>query len=866
MIYFNELKCNYENNPISVGQKAVLNWNYTNTYTRNVNQVGYQVIVSKNSEFTDLVFDSKCVKSADMSIDITEVINLDELTWYYWKVLSTFDNDTCAESKTALFRTGIFSLNSWNDKNCHWIAPRAKKENLPASLDFSKQIKIKKNLDVSYAFAYIFTSGFCTVTVNEKLVDDRLLAPANSNYDIRSYYETYDISDLLDNKNNTLTIRSGSGYNGDYSQYGYRYFGKIGIIALIEVIYSDGSKEYIPSNSSWECYDTPVVECSIYHGETYDATKSSFVKYPLINADNKAPYSPNGTLTPRSIPQIKIFNTDKPISMWDSAIPARQPDPDSNFPGSNPIPGFIYDFGEVSTGIVRIVLKANKGDTVSLFHTEMILEDGSPDRYTNRSAKATDKYICCGDGNEEFCPSFTYHCFRYVHISGINPSNVISIEKCSISSDFEITGYFDCSDAMINRFHKIMLVGIKNNMMSIPTDCAVRDERTPCAMDSQAIEKSVMFNYSSANYYTKWLDDVVDRYNLGDGSGNPDWNGDIVSLMWRIRSFYGDLTPTKKHFNEGVRLFLTDCDRTKNALWEKGYGDWCNPNQNNWQSFFGSVTAVNTALLYAMGVKLQILGAEINADVETLEKIKNNTAKIKDAFNKLCVKESGKILGGRHAEYAMPLYENIINEENYDKVLKKLINSLKKDKKNDIGIYGAMSLFEVLDKANEVELATSLLHNPEYPGYGFLLAKGATSLWEQWRYKGRMDSHSHGMFAGPDATFYQMYAGIRSTSPAFKTIKIEPKLPIGMTYAKASINTPVGKISAYTEYYSNGYQLSIEIPIGCKAHVVLPKEPLLNTEYVLFDGERKIDYSHEFDIGSGIYNFRLMPANLQIDH
>lgn len=865
MIKFGKLTCNHMYNPVSADSDILLNWNYDETCTRNLKQVSYCVSVAESGNPDKAVFTTGVKKGEDMSVRLPKS-SIKELTEYYWKVTSTMSDGETPESPVYQFTTGIFDKKTWENYGCRWITARTRLDRQPEALEFRRTVKLPKSKIISSAFAYVFNAGIGVFTVNGERTDDRFLAPAWSNFACRCIYETYDISSLLVAGSNTISLTCGSGYDANYSKYASRFMGKKGMICLILLKFTDGTELAVPSDGRWECYDSKVTKCSMYGGESYDSTKTEFTKYPITADDTKAPYYPDGVISPREIPQIRCIKTLKPVSVNESVIPERVNDDGAVIHPA--IPGHIFDFGENSAGVCRIVLNAPKGTTVRLFHTEMIFPDGAPDRTTNRLAMATDTYVCSGQKNEVYMPEFTYHGFRYVHVSGLPDIKCLKdITKCVMSSDFEAAGTFVCSDDTINRIHGMAAVGIRNNMVSFPTDCAVRDERTPCAMDSQTIEKAVMFNYDTAAYYTNWLRVYCDPLKPDENlKGNPDWSGDIVSLMWRIRCFYGDLRPAEKYFGHGLSLFLNTCRASENGIWEKGFGDWCHPNENRWETFFGSVTAVETALLYAMGRKLEILGTETGVSKETIAEIKKETDRIKEAFGKLCIHKNGKILNGDDTEYAMPLYEGLVDGDDGEKAFGLLKKKLKKEYKTDLGIYGEMSLYEVLRRNGEQDLALELLRNPEYPGYGFLLAKGATSLWEQWRYKGRMDSHSHGMFAGVDTSFYTMFAGIVPETPGFERITVKPMLPEAMSFACASLDTVKGKISVKTEYLCRGYEISITVPVGVTADVIFPELPEPDTKYSFFDGELPAGFRREISIGSGHYLFRLIPASLQQDH
>ena len=104
--------------------------------------------------------------------------------------------------------------------------------------------------------------------------------------------------------------------------------------------------------------------------------------------------------------------------------------------------------------------------------------------------------------------------------------------------------------------------------MSIPTDCRVRDERTPCSMDSLGYEDAALCNFWMNRFYTKWLGDIQ------GGRGNPDWNGDMVFLPWRLYRDYGDVRILEENYANMQAYVEAIHGRTPGHMYTNGFGDW----------------------------------------------------------------------------------------------------------------------------------------------------------------------------------------------------------------------------------------------------------------------------------------------------
>ena len=837
MISFSRITFNHLPAPLALGREVQIQWCYGQTPLRNLTQVAFRVELSLGGA---PVFSSGWVESDAMSYDLSAAFPLREMCDYSLTLGARFSDGREIASAPVRLATGPFAKESFFAAGSHWMAYRSRKEDAPAVLEYTRTFRLPGRKRIVSARAYLFAAGFAHFAVNGQAPDGRMLAPANSVYGKRCYYETYDLLPLLRPGENRLSLLCGSGYDEHYSQWGFRYFGKKGFIGLVRIVFEDKSEMLLPSDARWQCHGTGYRACSMYGGEHFDARVTEKSRLPITACDSKAPFAPEGVLLPRSIPAIQILQKTEPLALW----PLGQ--------------DWVVDFGENTAGVVALTLRAQAGREVHLRHAESLFADGRPDFFTNRDARAEDIYVCGGDGAEQYMPRFTYHCFRYVQISGLQANEILSLQKIVLGCALEETGRFTCSDAAVNRIHALMLTGMRNNLFTIPTDCAVRDERTPCDMDSQAIERSVLANFDAAAYYGKWLEDVVDRYK--PGTGNPDWKGDMVSLMSRLYEATGDIRPAARHYETALGFFFDLMNRRENGLYTKGYGDWCHPNQGTWETYFGSVAMVNTALLFGMGQKLIRLGRALGRDAASLDRLETACGELCRAFEAQCIREDGTVMGGEQTEMFMPLYEGLARDEAGQRVEKALLARLEAQGTLQVGIYGAMSCMEVLRRAGAEELALKLLQNPAYPGYSHWIAMGATSLWEQWYYKGGMNSHSHGMFAGPDVSFYEMFAGIRATAAGFSEVELDPRLPASMSMVQAEQQTVRGKIALSLERLAGGYEMRVSVPVGVKARVHLPA-PIPGN--LLLDGERPMDPAEILTLGSGQYRFRSVPAAWQ---
>jgi len=138
----------------------------------------------------------------------------------------------------------------------------------------------------------------------------------------------------------------------------------------------------------------------------------------------------------------------------------------------------------------------------------------------------------------------------------------------------------------------------------------------------------------------------------------------------------------------------------------------------------------------------------------------------------------------------------------------------------------------VLTENNYADVAYKVITQKGYPGWGYMIKEGATTLWERWeKLEGSgMNSHNHIMLGSVDTWFFKTLVGINSLEPGWKKIKLKPFIPLDLKYASASLNSIKGIIYCSWEKSNELLKINIKIPVGCRSEVWIP----------IFDRENKI--------------------------
>jgi len=701
---------------------------------------------------------------------------------------------------------------------------------------------------VRRATASVCGLGFYELYLNGSKAGDRVLAPANTSYSQRLLFDTLDVTSLVKRGDNAVGLWLAPGYSDDYSQWGWKWEeGKRAILQL-DVLYEDGTSAQVVTDESWRCGPSPLTFASLYHGETFDAgLETPGWDTPAFQAGAWQPasvLSPTpARLAPNTMPPVRVIQTIRPVGV------------------KEPKPGvFVFDMGQNFAGFVRLRAAGAKGTRIVLRHSELVGAEGLLDPWTNRDAHSTDTFVLRGEGTETYQPRFTYHGFRFVEVTGYpgrpTPDDVLG---CVVHADVPAAGSLVTSDKTLNRIQSNCTWSMRSNFMSIPTDCCMRDERTPCQMDSLAYEDAAMCNFWMHRFYVKWLDDIA------GGRGNPDWNGDAVFLPWRLYRCYGDVRILEKQY-DNMRSFADWLHaKTPGHVYTEGFGDWCPPNDGSWGSYYGDVTEVDTAF-YAELVRLVGEAAAVLGKADDAVRYANLSKEIARAFyEKRFDAKTGTYGDGSQTTAILPLAFNLVPEASRAAVFDRLIATIHAKNKDrmDTGIFGTRYLLDVLSDGGQADLAIEMLTQPEYPGFGFEIANDATTLWEQWTFKGGMNSHNHAMFAGVSASLFSRLAGISAAKPGYAEIAIRPCLPKRLTFVEAWQDTLMGRISVRWQRTNQGIEMNVAVPVNATASVYVPAQgpesvtergkPAAKAEGLKFTGMQG-PYA-VFQAGSGEYHF-----------
>lgn len=838
MVKIQVIKIDHRLSPLDASLTPEFSWEYGEASNGAIK--GYRLLVASSQTLLGAnegdLWDSSFVES-DLSFGIAyEGKPLKSRSRYFVKVI-VIDGDGDTFESTSSFETRILDnewLGSWIGAPVTWnggaLAIRRTLE------DFGGK-KIKK------ARAYIAGIGYNEFYVNGTKMSDSVLDPGVSDYDKRVFYTTYDITSSLMGKGDVVGVL-----------LGYGWYGNRKLRAQFYVDFEDGTTYEAHSfcNYGWWFSHTPITSNSIYSGEHYDARIEDEYPGGFSSPKLKGDYNSHwfggihiqpvpGKLLPQEINPIRVLGS------YPSEIIKEFSNEDK-----------VYDIKQNIAGWCQIVVKGQRGAVVTLRHAETLKGDGHIDQTNLRTAEAKDVYILKGEGEETYAPRFTYHGFRYVEVTIEGKAEVLSLVGLHVHSDNKKVGAFECSDEKINKLHKMAVITEENNETSILTDCPQRDERFGWLNDVSTRVFQTCYNFEMDRFFNKVDQDIsLAQDELGGITDTaPYYTGgrpaDTTSLSYLLLAresyrYYGDKSTAKENYAGHKKWVDFLLSRSKNFIMDYYYyADWVSC--DNYPDAKSDGICISSYFLYWHLVVLSEL-AKIVGQKEDEKHYSHLAALSREALNEKYLK-GDHYHEGTQCEDAMALSLGLCPKENEDKVYAHLKQSIiDHDYHLTTGNQGYRHVMYELAERGDIDLLLKVLKNPTYPGWGFMLENGATTVWERWEKENQamMNSFDHPMFGSYDATFYRFLAGIKINDIASNDIEIAPKIPSDMEHASGSIKTVRGTLKSGWIKKGHNIVYTITVPLTMKVKVTLEGQMLtlddtkLDTNtFVLTEGIHKI--------------------------
>ena len=666
--------------------------------------------------------------------------------------------------------------------------------------------------------------------LNGKPVASRnLLDPGFTDFHKRVLYQTYDVTSLLTSGDNTIAAVLGGGWHGSPMTWaGTReYPDPDALRAQLDITLTDGSHKTIATDETWQTAPAPTLFSEIYAGEVYDARlETPGWSAPHFAATDWTPaaateVSPKVQLTAQPNLSIAVSNTLHPIAI----IPANETHP------------VVFDMGQNMVGNIVLHVQGARGTVIRMRFAERLNPDGGIYTENLRNATVTDTYLLSGNGNETYTPSFTFHGFRYVELSGYpgtpTTASVEGLVYDSLPSTPSIR--LKSSSDLLNSMGQLGIWGQRGNFLSIPTDCPQRDERLGWMGDAGVFWRTGTYNFDIASFTRKFMLDIDDAQTadnaftdvspniLGPQEGAPGWADAGILVPYAAWLQYGDKTlletswPNMQRFMDFI--LITNPEYIRRNKLGNNYADWLAPDQNTPKDL------IATAYWAIIARDMRVMSIALNHK-EDAEKYQALYDHIAEAYRTQYIQPDGSVTGNTQSAYVVTLYSGIAPENLRANMTTRLVADIEAHNNHlTTGFLGTPFLMFVLDDNHRSDVAFKLLLQDTYPSWGYMVAKGATTWWERWNGDTgdpSMNSYNHYAFGSVMAWVFRRAAGIDTdpAGPGFHHLTIEPQFSPSLPMLHTEYDSPYGLVT--TDWNQAMHRFTVTIPANTTATIILP--------------------------------------------
>lgn len=831
------LRTEYLVNPIGIDiHHPRLMWNCEG----GTKQTAYRIVAKSDGK---IVWDSGKVVSESMHADYPN--HLASRQRVEWSVTLWNETDSEGEpSETAFFETGLLSASDFTAK---WISGNYrvnKKKRYPVDC-FKKEFAAR---NVAKARLYITACGLYEALVNGKRVGNFVLAPGHTDYTKRIQLQTYDVTKLLQDGENEISVELADGwYRGSCGAWGLRnqYGTQTKLYAQLEITDKSGNKAVIGTDQTWAwSNDGEIRFADNKDGEIIEAWRTpSYGGFAKKTKCDVTPVSSNNV----PVTEHERFSVQKVITT----------------PGG----AKVLDFGQNIAGYIAFSVNAKKGQKIKLRFGEMFDESGE---FTQKNFQCANKKrtrvtplqqieYYCKDGLNEYKTKFAIFGFQYALIESDVEWKKEDFTAVSVCSDMEETLSFDSSNELLNKLVQATRWSAKNNHADVPTDCPTR-ERHGWTGDAQIFCNTASYLFNFAPFARKYVHDMLDGqrkngkfrqitpkggvdFYMDFMDGSAGWSDAGVLIPYRIYKRYGDekilensYAAMKKYADFKIKTLgkwyptavRTGIDRKYKKYisnYGQSYGEWAEPTEvhiTGFKDFACPHPEETTAyIVYMLQTMAEI--AEVLGKAEDQKHFSEYAEKAKIGYGKLIECPEFSLDTDRQAKLVRPLYMGLLDEKQTEFAKKRLITALEHyDWRLGTGFLSTPFILYVLEDI-DVEYAYRLLENEQMPGWLFMPKMNANTIWESWegtQAQGGIASLDHYSKGAVLEWVVSEMCGIQVSGE--NEFKIAPKVGGHFMFAKCEYQSVYGKIKSGWERRNGKAVYTISVPANTRAKVILP--------------------------------------------
>ncbi|WP_211116400.1 alpha-L-rhamnosidase [Glycomyces buryatensis] len=691
---------------------------------------------------------------------------------------------------------------------------------------------------VRSARLYASAHGLYRAEINGVRVGDDDLSPGWTSYANRIRYYTYDVTGLLREGSNAIGAQLADGWFRGRLGFGGGHVNLYGehtsLVAQLEVTHMDGTVTVVATADDWLAAPSPIVTSGLLEGERYDA-RDEIPGWTELGVD-PADWSPVALrdfafdrLTAPNGPPVRCTQEVEPVGV------RRTEDG-----------RFIVDFGQNLVGRVRIEPTGEAGEEIRLRHAEVLDGDGELCTRPLRGAISTDHYVLKGAPGETWEPSFTIHGFRYAEITGWDGPVEGRIVARVLHTDMRRTGWFECSDPLLNRLHENVVWSMRGNFVDLPTDCPQRDERLGWTGDIQVFAPTASFLYDCSGVLVSWLADLAAEQ-LPDGTvpwyvptvpGGDWWTpprpgagwGDAATLVpWTVFHGFGDAEILRRQWRSALAWVdlehkLAGDDHVWDGSWQ--LGDWLDPAAPPNDPANGLTDPHLVATAYYVRSTAAVAAMALELELPEAETLTERAEAAREGFRARYRTGPGRLTSDSQAAQSIAIMFDLFDHAEEAAAGQRLAELVREaDIHLTTGFLGTPALLDALTRTGHLDLAVALLAQRTVPSWLYPVTMGATTVWERWDSMlpdgsvnpGDMTSFNHYAFGAVADWMHRTLAGLVPTSPGWRGIRFRPGIKSGLDSAAAAHETPYGRAALAWHWTENAVEVEVEVPVGTDA-------------------------------------------------
>lgn len=856
---------NYQENPIGVTQVPQFGW-VLESDKRSVIQASYELQISADAEFKNVLFDSGEINSDESAHVFAEGFQIKSAEKYFVRAKVTdVDGECSGWSKTGYFVTALLSEEEWKAE----FVSAETKENAGESKGtyVRSSFRVKGNVKAAYAFTTAL--GLYKFYINGTKVGTDELTPGWTSYLKHLTYQTYDITTMLKEGENGVGAMLGAGwYKGKMGFVGNRnnYGEQTAFLGQIHIAYEDGTTDTIVTDSTWKGSDAPVVFSEIYDGEIYDArleiegwSEAGFDANGCSEAGFKADGGTQAGYHAKRFWDVETVAFDKKVLEAQSFCKVTEVEPvTAKRIFQTPQGDTVIDFGQNMTGWIHVKVKGKAGDKVELNCFEVLDAKGNVYLDNLRGAKETLTYICKDDQETEYHPNFTFMGFQFAKIASYpGEAKIEDFTAYAVHSDMEQTGTFTCSNPEINQLQHNILWGLKGNFVDVPTDCPQRNERLGWTGDAQIFCRTASYLMNTYHFFAKWLKDVAADQTPEGGvphvvpdilSGKTDgdwlleqgshsaaaWADVAVINPWTMYLTYGDKKILEDQYSSMKAWIGFMEEHAKDYIWnyKLQFGDWVALDAQEGSYFGATPNDLTCTAYFAYSTGLFVKIAKILGNCEDEKKYTALYEKIVDKFQRTFFDSEGIMTAQTQTAHIVALYFNLVPEAYREKTVEGLLRLLEKENGHLVtGFVGTPYFCHALSQNGHTKEAYELLLKDDFPSWLYQVKMGATTVWEHWdgmkpdgtMWSPDMNSFNHYAYGAIGEWLYRVAAGIEADEErsGYKFTTIYPRIGGGLDYVKANYKSVYGDVTSEWNVDGDEVTMKVCIPPNTQAKICL---------------------------------------------